>query len=385
MSRSNLVRETWIRLPAPQDWSADGKVPITLSPLASGCAGMSAPVIRDMYYRLTGSRTTGAAQGDMAFWCHHIKKFRLRDGADQRIDVEGATLHKILHREFAGTYLEGDSVAPGTVADQFDEFVPIPLYPAKSIRRADYGIPVGEFVKGGELKIEFNGATFGPANSWTINSGTIEIWCLVADEGRREAKSRLTYFDAPLQLADTDYPVNGVCRWLDFYVGSVAEIAGTTFNHPSITFDIPLLEYSTFPATLLRRYYMDNNPIRFDNFTTERSDPTAAGFVIPIIPLTHKRATTEMPVLGDLHIRINGFTVDTSKEPRVIRSVVIPRDPNLTAQTLQFRSIGEMAQNESALAVNAADGRDQSVKGKPPEVQARMAAMPLKRSISKGK
>src|SRR5437870_5219404 len=111
---TGYVRSVNVRLPAPSAWSASGKLQYSLAPLAAETAYMRAPVIRKIWYRFNGSITTGATAGQMKFFLHHITKLRLMDNAAPRIDIEGPSWHKILHREMPGYWRDGDTVPNGT-------------------------------------------------------------------------------------------------------------------------------------------------------------------------------------------------------------------------------------------------------------------------------
>lgn len=311
---------------------------------------LSAPVIEKLLIRINFAVTTGTSGSPLARLAEIFTAVKVQDQAGDRVNLRGTSLYRTNQIEHGLGYSDGaDLAASGSPTGSF--FMEVPLTPRKARRRNDYGMPLLEFLDGGQMSMQLSAsASLGAAQEITAITGastSFEVYALIREERRRELKSRVCWMDYDVTVSEYTYPINGSLRWFEYFVGEVAWHGGTTHvaqNITSRTVDLTLI-----PDVVLRKLYaLESHPQTGDGLglktaaTVRNMDLAVAGYSIPaVFPRLDEKIVTEYDCTG-FHFRTDA-AITTGNIPKMIYSVITDRQAALSAKTLGAPSQEKLA------------------------------------------
>ena len=323
----------------------------------------AAPVIRKIRYHFKGTGNASSARA-ADLYAALITRLRIADEAGDRLNVTGQSLRIIENLEQGPTFSSA-CLLNGTLQTSItgtgvtiDKWFTIDFEPKPSRRRHDFGLPLGEFIDAGYLQLTQGGGSYA---GWSALAGTWEIFVDVLDEGRREGKSRLCWFDYQMVNNDYNYTVNGALRAALAYVGSTEEAAGTPWQLTT-TWDSKSLSFINYPS------YLFQDSLRLEGLSSvlDPADEFSSGYTIPLFVPAQDQAITEMPEFKTFHAKLNNDTVKT--DSLMIVGSITDRSETLTEKTL---GVSASVINAAARA-NLADGQKAPVSVMPSATAARL-------------
>jgi hypothetical protein len=296
-----------------------------------------------------------------------FSRIRISDQSKERVNLRGSSLRIVNQIEFGAAYQDGVNTAASQAGVSQDLIMNIPFNPVKSRRRNDYGIPLFEFVDGGQLEVN-TGAAVLATNYQTITAATIQ-WFVDVDETRtRELKSRLCYKDTDITQTEFVVPIGGALRWFSYYAGENTETTQAALAAQNFTSQT--LEYSIIPREVLRNNYKKEqlSGLRTANAeaTTTAEDVHQTMQAVLLMMVDWDAKIPEMPQLVSLHVQTDGSVPTTI--PKYIFSYISDRDPNLSARTANANSPQELqAAISKGGVVKTANGKTSPVGGWSPD------------------
>lgn len=307
---------------------------------------MRAPVIRELIFEFVGSITGGVGDMQDADACMIYNRVRVVDMGGTLVDLPGKLIRqRMIHH--LGERGQRDADQGGNVVNTVTNaayrfYLRITFDREQSRRGADTALPMNHLSSGsGRIDI-----TFGTPTASTVNSGSVTVYALIHDEGRKELKSRLVTRSIAVTQREDDYRFQGSTAWA--ILTSNPNAAGqsdwdlATFS----TLDVTELEYSSLSPAFLRSEYAR---CRLDRAS---EDPVFFGGpdAIPLIWSSSGQRIDKLPDLVSLRVRLQA-NPPTAAELWV--EYIEDRFPALAAEWLGYTDLGRYmdAVNSSAAMV----------------------------------
>jgi hypothetical protein len=331
----------------PIPYSAGNTVNVDLSYLYSAMQRMRAPVVRELAFHFSGSISGVTGGFDNEDGCALFSKIAIRDRKGPIYDLPGK-LARVLHQMEFGT--RGDEIdgladaasAATTTGDNMMIRVPFDLEYAK--RGADTALPLLHLVEGGQIDL-----TFGTPAESTGATGTVKVYAVVHDEGKRELKSRLVRRAQAVTAREDHYPIGGSVRSLVLTSNPSTEgmSAWTAADYAAL--NVPQLELSAFESYILREEYRRLRP------DYSAADEILAGAGIPLVVPSRGQGIGKMHDLKSIQIDIGSSTVPTSAQ--LLMEYIEDRDPILAAEWMGYADVNHfMAEFASKGVVRFSSG-----------------------------
>ncbi len=367
----------WIRAKT-ESWAGGANISFTLDILRT-IAGMSAPVVKKCKFRWNlaitmAGATTFLGEDHPKLWTNIV----MRDAVGQRIELAGAGLR------FVNQLIEGqgqvDAATAPAGASTLRGYLDLPFHCPRAKRPADFGVPVAEFLTG-EFSVSTAAAT-GVITDLTVNSGTLEAWFYIEDEGTPELKSRFVIREHRMQLQEDSYPCTGDLTLFAAYaqlaapnpgyysawLTAVGEIVSRNLDINNVRYDVMVNDYQKHAAApglgandgvIAGKLFLVRGMLMDDKFTERRAFTQSVHLDIKVAP----------PALAV-----------------VIVGQVTDRDPDVAARTLKFSTTDAMfaAAKDGAVVKTASGSGDRSVKSWPAVVSGRAPVKIAQRTPASG-
>lgn len=318
---------------------------------------MTAPVLHKVLLRVKYDVNTGKEEGgpgfiDPAYLSELFLKVQLTDIVSDRVNLRGSSLFVANQQEHGlGMIYNGPWLPTGVNNILGEFFLELTFHPRKCRRRNDYGLPIPEFLDGGQINLNLSARTsFGPpATGITVNSASVEVWSFIAEERKRELKSRMCLVEQDISQTDFNYPVGGKLRFGLAWAGEVAWDNGTPWVPQNII--SRNLDYQAFPSTVLQRAsLLESYPATEANLvdasgTVVQGEPdlTKQGFVIPIQWPALDQKVGAMFEMNAVQYKTDLGAIVTTDLPKMILNVVTERQEQASARTLGAQSMQDLA------------------------------------------
>lgn len=322
-------------------WLASGNIVFPLNFLDPP-RSMKAPVITQIHIRSVLNVTPDAVVNSFGRVLPQVfTRIRVTDASKERVNLRGSSARIMNQVEYGAAYSDvPDAAAAGAAANR-EFFLALPFNMWKSRRRADYGIPLFEFVDGGSIELNTGPALL--SDLATVNSGTFQLFVEVEEQRKREAKSRLCWKDIDITQTEFSVPIGGALRWFAFYNGEKNE--PTQAPLAAQNFTSQTLEFSILPREVFRQLYMVEQLSAIHGvdpaaaFTAQDVFETMQAVLLQMVDADQK--IPEMPQLASLHVQTDG-AITTADLPKYIFSYLADRDISLTQRTLQAPDPGQL-------------------------------------------
>lgn len=291
---------------------------------------MVAPEIESIDIHAVLTVNTAAANTALGgMFAQTFDKVQIADPAGDRVNLRGTSLRQVQWMEYGEGYQDPANVSPSQAGATVDGWLRIPIHPLKARRRADFRIPLQEFLDGGLISLYCkNAALIGGTNAqWTITAGTFEIVVRVVEARNRELKSRACWIDYDMTQQEFSYPVGGSLRYAAAYVGESGEFVGaqttwgTTQQISSRTLDLSNIPYNFFRTDYLRKSFSVNSSL----------DGVANNFLLPVYAPHQDQKTPQLADMATLHFKTDTALPATS--PKMIVCSITDRSPTLSMRT----------------------------------------------------
>jgi hypothetical protein len=204
--------------------------------------------------------STGVAGGDPRALPQLCARLNMMDNIGMFCDATGQALETLNQWEM-GIRSDPTTGAPANAANaDYYYFQPFHwLFPNLRVARpADCFIPRTRWMDTLQASVTFGGATIGPANGWTINSGTARLVFFaipnpLAKRGLLEDGTRLFVKEETLTAGQTQQSldVGGRLRWGNLFQGVANWNAGTRWNGVTTVLTVQELRLAAIPAVEL--------------------------------------------------------------------------------------------------------------------------------------
>lgn len=266
-------------------------------------------------------------------------KVQLADPAGDRLNLRGSSLRQVNLVEYGDGFLDPANIPASQTNAVLDFYLRIPIHPLKARRRADFRIPLMEFLDGGSLNMYIhNSATLGALNSvGTVQSGTFELITRVVECRKRELKSRICWIDYDITQQEYSYGVGGSLRYAMAYVGELNEFSSTqvtwstTQQITSRTLDLSNIPFTWFKADYVRKTFSLN----------AANDGVQNNFLLPLLSAQQDQKIPQMADMSTVHFKTDTALPANGPQKMIICSITD------RASTLSMRTF--RAANQSAL------------------------------------
>lgn len=315
----------------PITYASGASRTLDMSFLHNAMNRMRAPVVRDII--IHGNFDISGISGgfDNEDGCAILNQVRIADRGGEIYRLPGKLIRVESQMEFGAAQDEIDGLADAasaatTTGDNMIVRIPFDLEWAKD--GAETALPLLHLVAGGIMEM-----TFGtPAESGSV-SGTVTVYCVVHDEGRRELKGRLIRRAVQVVQRDTSYPIGGSVRQLHLSSDPATEGMSPWTTSTYTSLNIPELDMAALKSYLLKEEY---KRLRADT-ALSAADEINAGNGIPLIVPSRGQRIDKMPDLKSVHIDLGSDTIPTSS--RLVMSYIEDRDQTLAAEWLGYSSV----------------------------------------------
>jgi hypothetical protein len=287
---------------------------------------MTAPMIRQMWLRITGLITFGGAAtvpGENLI-LELVNRVLMTDQTGDVISASGASLRQWAQRCLGAAYVDPADVVAGGAGDQpFEMLLPIPFESRRHIVASDFHKPVSDLGgPGSQIVVTLGSGTLTPsASTAVVKAGAnVEMWAELTDAGTRAAQSRLRIRDTAVPSTDFRYEVRGslVDAW--YSVSAANIVAGTTAAARNFISDG--LAYLNYASSVLNQRY------KSQLYAQAASDDVSAGFALDVYSSNNDQSQLESPDLDELQIK---YDVSTESGAQVVICAVTPRNQNQVA------------------------------------------------------
>lgn len=292
--------------------------------------GMDAPEVTHMIVRFSGTvgGITGNALGRDA--AKLFENIRFRD-ADDVLNASGAGLRILEQVEYGGKQVDPADVASGSTNTTYVYQLRMPIQPWRAVRARDFGIPVSNFLDGGEFTIQTASAV---PTGWAALQADwrLQLFTVVKDGRKKELKSRRRIKEEAVTQQEYDYQINGFLR------GAYLTSKLTTTGYTSLAaFTTLNSRTAKWPASFQTGLLVDEYRREGTVFGTNDEFLLAAPGAIPLISPYDDQRSGRMIDTKSFHLDLLQAAPASG---RLLTDVLIDRNATQTAQQLGYDGPG---------------------------------------------